>query len=99
MRLHVATKHFGSGWAWFCLNHDSRLIVHSLPNQDVPLTDGYEPLLLLDLWEHAYYLRYQNQRAEFIKAFWNIIDWNMVENLFMRALVAKHKQIPAEARH
>jgi superoxide dismutase, Fe-Mn family len=95
----VAMRHFGSGYAWFCLNRNSHLVIASLPNQDTPLAEGCEPLLLLDLWEHAYYLKYQNQRHEFIAAFWNIVDWNVVEDFYMRALYQKHKQIPAEARH
>lgn len=95
----VANSHFGSGYAWVCMDRNARLVVKSLPNQDTPLLDGCDPLLLLDLWEHAYYLRYKFHRPEFVKGFWDFIDWRVVEDLFVKALMKKHKQIPAEARH
>ena len=73
----AATGRFGSGWAWLMLD-DDRLAVDSTPNQDSPLMDGKVPLLGLDVWEHAYYLNYQNRRAEYVEAFWNLVNWNQV---------------------
>jgi Fe-Mn family superoxide dismutase len=76
----AATTRFGSGWAWLVVK-DGKLAVISLPNQDSPYMDGQTPILGLDVWEHAYYLKYQNRRPEYIGAFWNIIDWEAVEKL------------------
>jgi len=75
---------FGSGWAWLVLDASKKLMVYSTANQDSPLMEGYFPLLGLDVWEHAYYLNYQNRRADYIKAFWNIINWDVVDNLYSR---------------
>lgn len=69
----IALKHFGSGWAWLSQNPRGDLEVYSLPNQDSPLSLGHTPLLALDLWEHAYYLKYQNRRAEYINVWWNVV--------------------------
>ncbi|WP_430534312.1 superoxide dismutase [Listeria rocourtiae] len=66
---------FGSGWAWLVVK-DGKLSIISTPNQDSPLTDGYTPVIGLDVWEHAYYLKFQNVRPEYIKTFWNVVDWN-----------------------
>ncbi|MBI4117795.1 MAG: superoxide dismutase [Parcubacteria group bacterium] len=77
----AALKVFGSGWTWL-VRHEGALKVVSLPNQDCPLMYDYQPLLGLDIWEHAYYLKYQNRRAEYISAFWNIVDWEAVEKIF-----------------
>ena len=70
----AATGRFGSGWAWL-VKKGSRLIVLSTPNQDNPMSDGMTPLLTLDVWEHAYYLKYQNRRAEYVTNWWNVINW------------------------
>ncbi|MDO8642474.1 MAG: superoxide dismutase [Candidatus Woesearchaeota archaeon] len=72
---------FGSGWAWLVADH-GKLAVVSTPNQDNPLTDGKIPLLGCDVWEHAYYLRYQNKRADYLAAFWNVVNWKEVEKQF-----------------
>jgi len=74
----AAASHFGSGWAWLVKDNDHLKII-TTPNQDSPLIQGLTPILGLDLWEHAYYLKYQNRRAEYIDAFWNIINWSQVE--------------------
>lgn len=70
---------FGSGWAWLVVGPDGRLAVTATPNQDSPLTAGSTPLLGVDVWEHAYYLRYQNRRAEYLKAWTRVVDWTVVE--------------------
>nr|MCU0254874.1 superoxide dismutase [Acidobacteriota bacterium] len=71
-------KRFGSGWAWVVLGKDGKLAVTSSPNQDNPLTDGLKPVFGNDVWEHAYYLKYQNRRGEYLNAWWNVIDWDAV---------------------
>jgi Fe-Mn family superoxide dismutase len=81
----VAKNHFGSGWAWLVLDTNNNLKVYSTLNQDSPYLTGDIPILGLDLWEHAYYLKYQNRRAEYIEAFWNIINWEKVEENFLKA--------------
>jgi Fe-Mn family superoxide dismutase len=68
----------GSGYAWLCKKSDNTLIVVSSLNQDCPLTDGLKPLLVVDVWEHAYYLKYQNRRAEYLTNWWNIVNWDIV---------------------
>ncbi|MCF8324762.1 MAG: superoxide dismutase [Leadbetterella sp.] len=84
----AATSRFGSGWAWLILQ-DNKLKICSTPNQDNPLMDVAEvkgtPILGLDVWEHAYYLKYQNKRADYIKAFWNIVNWDQVEKNLKKA--------------
>ncbi len=73
---------FGSGWAWLALDKGGKLKVYSLPNQDSPIMEGETPLLGLDVWEHAYYLKYQNKRPDYIAAFWNVVDWNAVGAIY-----------------
>lgn len=86
----AATTRFGSGWAWLCVKADKSLCVCSSPNQDNPLMDIAEcpgtPILGLDVWEHAYYLHYQNRRPDYISAFFNIINWSKVEELYAKAI-------------
>ena len=73
----AATKRFGSGWAWLSVDK-GKLIIESTANQDTPLSEGRTPILGLDVWEHAYYLHYQNRRPDYITAFWNIVNWTEV---------------------
>jgi superoxide dismutase, Fe-Mn family len=77
----AATTRFGSGWAWLSVN-SGKLIVESTANQDSPIMEGRKPILGLDVWEHAYYLNYQNRRPDYIGAFYNVINWNEVNKLF-----------------
>jgi Fe-Mn family superoxide dismutase len=81
----AAMKRFGSGWAWLVLN-GKKLEVYSTVNQDSPLMEGKIPLLGLDLWEHAYYLNYQNKRADYVNAFWKVVNWKKVEEIYINAL-------------
>jgi Fe-Mn family superoxide dismutase len=69
---------FGSGWAWLIKNKNGNLEIISTPNQDNPLMDGNAPVLGVDVWEHAYYLKYQNRRADYLKAWWNVVNWDAV---------------------
>lgn len=80
----AAATRFGSGWAWLVVNN-GELEVMSTPNQDSPLMDGKTPILGLDVWEHAYYLKYQNRRPEYISAFWNVVNWSEVEKRYNEA--------------
>jgi Fe-Mn family superoxide dismutase len=73
---------FGSGWAWLVINEQKKLEVYSTANQDSPLSKGHTPLLTLDVWEHAYYLRYQNRRPDYIKAFWSVVNWDKVNQFY-----------------
>lgn len=77
----AAAKRFGSGWAWLVVAN-GKLTVNSTANQDSPLMSGERPLLGLDVWEHAYYLNYQNRRADYVKAFWNVVDWTVIGQRF-----------------
>lgn len=76
---------FGSGWAWLIVGKDGKLAITSTPNQDSPLMDGITPLMGCDVWEHAYYLKYQNRRADYLKAWWNVLNWDAVGQRFAAA--------------
>ena len=78
----TASTQFGSGWTWLSLNGEGKLEIQSTPLQDNPIMNGGKPILGLDVWEHAYYLKYQNRRAEYVEAFWNIINWEEVNSNF-----------------
>jgi len=78
----AAATRFGSGWAWLSIDGNSNLVVSSTANQDNPISEGMSPILGLDVWEHAYYLNYQNLRPDYISAWWNIVDWNKVAERF-----------------
>jgi Fe-Mn family superoxide dismutase len=80
----AAVKRFGSGWAWLVVK-DGKLAVTSTANQDNPLMEGAKPVLGLDVWEHAYYLKYQNKRPDYIKAFWNVVNWEEVNKRYLQA--------------
>lgn len=82
----AATTRFGSGWVWLVVNKDGKLEVTSTANQDTPLSEGKKPILALDVWEHAYYLKYRNVRPNYIKAFFDIINWAKVAELYQAAL-------------
>ncbi len=80
----AAANRFGSGWAWLCVGNGG-LVVESTANQDSPLSQGRTPILGIDVWEHAYYLKYQNRRPDYIAAFWNVINWDEVARRFGQA--------------
>lgn len=84
---------FGSGWAWLCVREDKSLCICSTPNQDSPIMKGIvdcvgSPVIGLDVWEHAYYLKYQNRRPDYIKEFWNVVNWDQAEKNFVAALAS-----------
>ena len=81
----AAKTRFGSGWAWLSVKKDGTLAVSSTANQDSPLSEGMMPILGLDVWEHAYYLNYQNRRPDYVAAFWNVVNWGEVEKRFKAA--------------
>ncbi len=81
----AATTRFGSGWAWLSVDGGGKLMVESTANQDSPLTDGHTPILGLDVWEHAYYLNYQNRRPDYIGAFFNVVNWDEVTRRYKAA--------------
>ena len=81
----AAATQFGSGWAWLGYSEDEGLHIHGMPNQDSPALHGHIGLLGLDVWEHAYYLNYQNRRPDYIDAWWNVVDWNAVNERYLQA--------------
>ena len=81
----AATGRFGSGWAWLVVDN-GELAITSTPNQDTPLMEGKTPILGIDVWEHAYYLKYQNKRPDYISAFWNVVNWDKVAELYQEAI-------------
>ena len=81
----AATTRFGSGWAWLVVNKEGKLEVVSTANQDTPISEGKTPILGLDVWEHAYYVKYRNVRPDYIKAFFSVINWNKVNELYAAA--------------
>jgi superoxide dismutase, Fe-Mn family len=80
-----AAGQFGSGWGWLVVNSNGGLEIVSTPNQDNPISDGKSPILGVDVWEHAYYLNYQNRRPDYLAAFWNVVNWNTVADLYAAA--------------
>lgn len=78
----AAMNRFGSGWAWLVVDGAGKLSIISTPNQDSPISQGLKPILGLDVWEHAYYLKYQNRRADYIAAWWNVVNWPKVAELY-----------------
>jgi Fe-Mn family superoxide dismutase len=81
----TAASQFGSGWGWLCVNDSGELVVASTANQDSPYMDGLTPILGVDVWEHAYYLNYQNRRPDYLNAFWNVVNWDQVEKNYQDA--------------
>jgi len=93
----AAITRFGSGWAWLCLAPSDGLLISSTANQDSPLMSGAIPILGLDVWEHAYYLKYQNRRPEYVEAWWNVVNWEAVGKRFKEAQSAESKQLIGSA--
>lgn len=86
-QFNVAAKTvFGSGWAWLCVTGNGDIEIVATANQDSPLTDGKFPIMGLDVWEHAYYLKYQNKRPDYINAWWHVINWDMIEENYRRLI-------------
>lgn len=81
----AAASQFGSGWAWLAVGSEGNLEIFSRPNQDSPLMEGKTPILGLDVWEHAYYLNYQNRRPDYVKAWWSVVNWAAAGELFAKA--------------
>ncbi|MDR5697784.1 MAG: superoxide dismutase, partial [Armatimonadota bacterium] len=81
----AALGRFGSGWAWLVVDARGALKVISTPNQDSPVMEGLKPVLGIDVWEHAYYLKYQNRRADYVSAWWNVVNWDVVEETYQAA--------------
>jgi len=87
----AGTKQFGSGWAWLARDKSGKLVVLSTPNQDNPLSQGLYPVMGNDVWEHAYYLKYNNRRPDYLKAWWNVVNWKEVNKRFEEAMDALKK--------
>jgi Fe-Mn family superoxide dismutase len=85
----AGVKRFGSGWVWVTLGQDGKLQITSTPNQDSPLLDGVFPIFGNDVWEHAYYLKYQNRRPEYLSNWWNVVNWDEIEKRYQQAQSAK----------
>lgn len=83
---HLAKNRFGSGWVWLSFDKEGLLVLSSTANQDTPLSEGMMPLLALDVWEHAYYLQYFNRRIDYIAAWWNVVDWQQVEQNYQNCI-------------
>lgn len=83
----AALTRFGSGWAWLSSNREGQLEVHSTANQDTPVSEGRIPIIGLDVWEHAYYLKFENRRADYIAAWWNVVNWKQVSANYSAARV------------
>lgn len=81
----AAKTRFGSGWAWLVVNEDNKLEIVSTANQDSPISNNKKPLLCIDVWEHAYYLKYQNKRPDYVEAFWNVVNWEKVSEKYKEA--------------
>lgn len=81
----AGTKQFGSGWVWLVRTSDGKVEITSTPNQDSPMTSGHFPIMGNDVWEHAYYLKYQNKRAEYLKQWWNVVNWDEINKRFEMA--------------
>ncbi|MBX7151879.1 superoxide dismutase [bacterium] len=81
----AATTRFGSGWAWLAVDKSGNLVITSTANQDSPISEGMKPVLGLDVWEHAYYLKYQNRRPDYITAFWNVVNWDKAAEYYKAA--------------
>ena len=79
---------FGSGWVWLVLDGGKHLTLLTLPNQDSPLIEGHYPLFGIDVWEHAYYLKYHNVRADYLKAIWNVVNWDFISARYDKAMKA-----------
>ena len=84
----AAATRFGSGWAWLIVDENKKLVIDSTPNQDSPVMVGKSPILGIDVWEHAYYLKYQNRRPEYIEAFFSVINWPKVDELYAKAMAS-----------
>jgi Fe-Mn family superoxide dismutase len=82
----AAIGRFGSGWAWLVVNKEGKLQIISTANQDTPISEGLKPVVGVDVWEHSYYLLYQNRRPDYLKAWWNVVNWNQAEKNFQAAL-------------
>jgi superoxide dismutase, Fe-Mn family len=82
----AAVIRFGSGWAWLVLDQKNELHINSTPNQDSPISENLKPILCIDVWEHAYYLLYQNKRADYVTNWWNVVDWKKAEEIYKNSL-------------